>query len=56
MDLEAVELDEAPRVDKMLDALARGELPSACCRSMRACPPTEQRLAIPVARAPRDSL
>src|SRR6185369_15956383 len=47
MDLEAVELDEAPGVDQMLDALARGELPLGVLPLDARLPPTEERFAIP---------
>jgi hypothetical protein len=47
VDLEAVELDEAARIDEMLDALARGELPLGVLSLDARLPATEERFAIP---------
>src|SRR5439155_11261036 len=47
VDLEAVELDEAPRIDELLDALARGELAVGVLALDALLAAAEHRLAVP---------
>ena len=47
MGLEAVELDEAPRVEELVDAVARTALALGVALGDALLAPAEQRLAVP---------